>query len=1266
MVKYIAGGLLFSVGVEAARWELPSTFRPMFFYRSSSDHCCNKIQLENAKNSELNGVYDFHSNAANGRSVYKQTNDDGEDNWLTGENVGLWLFQTQTQRDTGANVGSAGYFTNNQCVINQMVSTDDWKEQDADGQNQDADYLRVTCLTNVDECRTNICPSGECEDVEGGYNCNGATDDWDQCADNGGAVCTDNSVCVEQNPGYSCDCVSGFAFNNVTNTCDDVDECDDNPCGENNGTKCTNIDGSYTCSCADGYENFSDGSCDDIDECAAEEDPCDGADNASCKNIDGDFECACASGFAHDGDSKSSCSDIDECAGNPCGGSPNLCANNDGGYECICSPMFAHQKGNSCVDIDECKETNVQCDIGEICVNNDFAQPSCECPEGFDGLECANNINDCTADGGYQNNCTWPQLCVDGVNSWSCGCDDGFEQDDNGDCVDIDSCADENFCKDHHDCTNGRGSDFCTCKSGFNKVSWGDNGEVCEDVNECDDADLNKCPANSKCENTYGGFSCNCNGGYETNPDDASECIDVDECKTGELVCTGAGEECDNSEGSASCLCSAEGYTGLRDADRNCVSVDDCVGVSCGDNKHCVDGHMTYSCACDDGYEENDQDVCIDIDDCADDPCAADPFAICVDLVNDYRCECADKTFFKMQNDTCVDINECEEGTHSCSGTHQTCDNGLNGFTCGCEPGWKMINSTCANVNECANGDVCTGPYEYCDDTQGGNLCLCLDGFYRANLTHPGDCENKNECNNALDFTCQANSECRDTHGSYACDCNDGFVAGFDIAGNAVCNDVDECKGEVSCPENSSCRNNFGSWGCACDIGYENDPDSEECVSTTDCGSSIDTCNGDFEECKELDGADLFECVCEQGYEYDADGKCIDADDCKNGNVKCDTKNSHCETNVAGWASCVCDNGFLEETLTAADNSTYNVCNDIDECKDELDNCHDNAKCTNTPGSYECECEGEYSGDGETCIICPSLECWTFDAGTNTCTPRDECSTLECGAEGLKIGFVNGLFGIDNNGANFLGDQPTLVNETSGEWELTSAFGTNGMTFELDNSTNTVTFYLVVSLAGDDRARSDFEQTNSLINLGDRSIMTTPFGVGMLFSCQYSTVIELSSVSYTVEDVSISDSQSGRGDWSSTFSLAINGGSDSDLILGQMLPVAVSWSASGLDGQLDFYIRTAVVTHGSTMVAIAKESCLSDAAGAVAISDSGLTKSFEYKLFKGVNEDTTEQTIDVSVVICKAGECAKASSSADCPQDGENQFYNYQPFMVTP
>ena len=40
---------------------------------------------------------------------------------------------------------------------------------------------------------------------------------------------------------------------------------------------------------------------------------------------------------------------------------------------------------------------------------------------------------------------------------------------------------------------------------------------------------------------------------------------------------------------------------------------------------------------------------------------------------------------------------------------------------------------------------------------------------------------------------------------------------------------------------------------------------------------------------------------------------------------------------------------------------------DVDECADETDNCHDNATCTNNDGSYECECNVGYTGDGVTC-----------------------------------------------------------------------------------------------------------------------------------------------------------------------------------------------------------------------------------------------------------------------------------------------------------
>lgn len=47
-------------------------------------------------------------------------------------------------------------------------------------------------------------------------------------------------------------------------------------------------------------------------------------------------------------------------------------------------------------------------------------------------------------------------------------------------------------------------------------------------------------------------------------------------------------------------------------------------------------------------------------------------------------------------------------------------------------------------------------------------------------------------------------------------------------------------------------------------------------------------------------------------------------------------------------------------------NWAYAQCPDVDECDLGLDDCHPDAICTNTHGSYSCQCKRGFNGDGRT------------------------------------------------------------------------------------------------------------------------------------------------------------------------------------------------------------------------------------------------------------------------------------------------------------
>ena len=63
-----------------------------------------------------------------------------------------------------------------------------------------------------------------------------------------------------------------------------------------------------------------------------------------------------------------------------------------------------------------------------------------------------------------------------------------------------------------------------------------------------------------------------------------------------------------------------------------------------------------------------------------------------------------------------------------------------------------------------------------------------------------------------------------------------------------------------------------------------------------------------------------------------------------------------------------CVNNFLLLLLFVPFSKAMSLsCLDIDECGTNTDNCHADANCTNTKGSFYCTCHTGYSGDGVIC-----------------------------------------------------------------------------------------------------------------------------------------------------------------------------------------------------------------------------------------------------------------------------------------------------------
>lgn len=209
-------------------------------------------------------------------------------------------------------------------------------------------------------------------------------------------------------------CDDGYEWDEYDSQCYDIDECTRETHDCNTQTQaCHNMDGTFNCICAPGYEIKTDtnslteewdfdeehviGECVDIDECQSQ---CQGA-GQKCQNNAGSFDCTCETGYERSPHGALfSCRDIDECASDPCGAHES-CRNLDGSHECVCYKDHVRNSAGICTAESPCQTK------GQICQwkchdLEDLFQ--CECPEGYalignmclDINECAEGIDTCS------------------------------------------------------------------------------------------------------------------------------------------------------------------------------------------------------------------------------------------------------------------------------------------------------------------------------------------------------------------------------------------------------------------------------------------------------------------------------------------------------------------------------------------------------------------------------------------------------------------------------------------------------------------------------------------------------------------------------------------------------------------------------------------------------------------------------------------------------------------------------------------------------
>lgn len=203
---------------------------------------------------------------------------------------------------------------------------------------------------------------------------------------------------------------------------------------------------------------------------------------------------------------------------------------------------------------------------------------------------------------------------------------------------------------------------------------------------------------------TYGPDCNACVGGSETPCHRNGRC-DGDGTRGGDGRCS-----CDNGYTGEFCLDCREGY--YSEVRNDTFSLCTECHSSC---KTCTGGTHQDCDECKDGWEEDDQEACVDVNECSKDPSPCNEDQYCLNTEGSYSCKACDKVCsgctaagpdkcqscasgYQDTEGTCTDIDECSQPEPVCTKEHEVCVNNKGSFTCICSSGYEEKDGECVQT----------------------------------------------------------------------------------------------------------------------------------------------------------------------------------------------------------------------------------------------------------------------------------------------------------------------------------------------------------------------------------------------------------------------------------------------------------------------------------------------------------------------------------------------------------------------------------------